>query len=80
MDRLLAALVLALLGSYAGAQRSDGEPSPAVREQQKQAAQARKQHPKSAPASQSRASVRAPGDKQAKPPRSKPGQAAVRTQ
>ena len=80
MARLFAAFGLALLCSYAEAQRADGQPSPAVREQQKQAAQAKKQHPKSSPASQSRAAVRTPADKQAKPPRSKPGQAAVRTQ
>jgi hypothetical protein len=52
--------------------------APAVREQQRQAEQARKQHPKSAPPAQPRASLKAPGDKQAILPRSKPGQAAIK--
>jgi hypothetical protein len=79
MKLILAVACFALLGAPAWAQRSDGEPSPAVREQQRQADHARKQHPKSAPAPQSKAAVRTPADKKAKPPRSKPGQAAIRT-
>jgi hypothetical protein len=76
---LLLAACLAFTCPATWAQRSDGQPSPAVREQQRQAEQARKQHSKSAPAKQPKASVKVPGDKNAKPPRSKPGEAAVTT-
>jgi len=77
--KIVAAVCLLILSFAAWAQPSDGQPSPAVREQQRQADHARKQHPKSAPAPRSKAAVRTPGDKNTKPPRSKPGEAAIRT-
>jgi len=75
---LLLAACLVFICPLAWAQRSDGESSPAVREQQRQAEHARKQHQKAKPKPQERAAVKMPGDKPAKP-RSKPGQAFVKT-
>ena len=71
--RLLLALLLA--GSSAWAQR-DGEPSPTVRQQQKQADYARKGHPDAGkPKKQEPASLKTK-DKPLKP---KPGEAGLRT-
>ena len=71
-------LIALLLGSSVSAQPA-GEPSPTVRQQQKQADYARKGHPDaSKPKQQAPASLNTK-DKQGKPPKSKPGEAALRT-
>jgi hypothetical protein len=57
----------------------NGDPSPAVQQQQKQADYARKGHPHSGkPRKQEPASLRTK-DKQGRAPQSKPGEAALRT-
>ena len=64
-----------LLASLAWAQPNpNGEPSPAVRQQQKQADYARKQHPHSTKPKGEKASLRTKD----KPVRSKPGEASLR--
>ena len=74
MNRFLAAACLSLLCLPVWAQTS-----PAEREQERQAKQARERHPGSAPAAPSRpAAVKANG-KKAKAPSPKKGEAAVTT-
>ena len=77
--RLFLALVLVASPAWAQSNRSDSEPSPTVRQQQKQADYARKGHPDaSKPKQQAPASLNTK-DKQGKPPKSKPGEGALRT-
>jgi len=72
-------LPVALLVSFAWAQPNpNGEPSPTVQQQQKQADYARKQHPPSGKPHEERASLRTK-DTPAKAPRPKKGEAALRT-
>jgi hypothetical protein len=75
--RLLIGMVLVVSAAWAQPERSNGEASPAVRQQQKQADYARKQHP-SSKSKQERASLRTK-DTKGKPASSKPGEAAIRT-
>ncbi len=70
-----------LLASVAWAQpasqtRANGEPSPAVQQQQKQADYARKQHPNSGKPKREQASIRTKDG--TKPARAKPGEASLR--
>jgi hypothetical protein len=59
--------------------RPDGDPSPTVSQQQKQADYARKGHPDAGrPKKQEPASLKVTGTP-AKPPKPKPGEAALRT-
>jgi len=71
-------LLLLLLASFSVLAQPAGEPSPTVRQQQEQADHARKQHPRSTKPKEPRAPLKAK-DSQGKPPRPKPGEAALRT-
>jgi len=75
----MTAFAAALLVSIAWAQPNpNGEPSPAVQQQRKQADYARKQHPQSGRPPQERASLRTK-EPQAKAPKPKRGDASLRT-
>jgi hypothetical protein len=75
MRLLLAAL---LMSSPAWAQRNpNGDPSPTVQQQEKQADYARKGHPQSGKPKQERSALKTK-DSGAKAPKSKPGESALR--
>jgi len=76
--RLLLATLLASTAAWAQP-NPNGDPSPTVQQQQKQADYAHKGHPDAGkPRKQEPASLKTKG-KQAKPPKSTPGEAALRT-
>ena len=79
--RLLVAALLVSTAAWAQRDNPNGPPSPAVRQQQKQADHARQGHPQSGrPQKQERASLRtkdSPAKSSRKP---RPGEAAIRTQ
>lgn len=76
--RLLLALMVITIPAWAQPDRSNGEASPTVRQQQEQADHARKQHPHAGKPKQDRASLKT-RDAQPKPARPKRGEAALRT-
>jgi hypothetical protein len=78
MRLFLLALTLVAAPAWAQPSRPEGEPSPTVSQQQKQADYARKGHPDAGkPKKQEPASLKTK-DTQRKPPRSEPGGAALR--
>jgi hypothetical protein len=76
--KLVFALLWTVAAAWAQADRSNGEPSPTVQQQQEQANHARKQHPQAGKPEHNRASLKTK-DPQPKPPRPKSGEAALRT-
>jgi hypothetical protein len=76
--KLFLGMLVVSCAAWAQSDRSNGDPSPTAQQQQKQADSARKQHPHSGKPKEQRASVRTK-ETQGKAPKSKPGEAALRT-